>query len=130
MTTESESTTQTVETLKAQLETMGVKFRDYVRRSSGKISKLQEQVRELDNAMADDGDAIKADGEELLEDMESRMAFAASQVATTSSTTTTTTTKSATRQSAKKATRGGGRKQKVKDSGIGMDDEDEDMVPA
>lgn len=122
MTTETESTTQTVSTLKAELETMGLKFRDYVRRSSAKISKLQEQARDLDNALADDGDAMKADGEELLGEFENSMSFAAEQVATT---TTTTTTTQASRQSAKK----GRGKKKVKDSGIGMDD-DQSMLPA
>jgi hypothetical protein len=118
MTTESESTTQTVTALQAKIESMKTQFQDYVRRSSGKITKLQALVQEANDAMGEDGDAIKADGEQLLEDFEGSVAFAASQVAAT--TVTTTTTSVASRQQSAKKTRG---RKKVKDSGIGMDEE-------
>lgn len=117
MTTESESTTQTVTALQAKIESMKTQFQDYVRRSSGKITKLQALVQEANDAMGEDGDAIKADGEQLLEDFEGSVAFAASQIAATTITTTTT---SASRQQSAKKTRG---RKKVKDSGIGMDEE-------
>lgn len=129
MTTQSESTSQTVTALKVELESMKTKFGGFVRRSSEKISKLQALLRDANDAMAEDGDAIKAEGEELFEEFESSVSFAAEQVATTTTTTTTTTAAQASRQSQAQSSRKSRSKKKVKDSGIGMD-EDESLLPA
>lgn len=126
MTTETESTAQTVMTLRAELEAMGLNFRDYMTATSAKINKLQALLREANQAMVEDGDAIKADGVQLLEDFEASMSFAAGQVATT---TTMTVTTQASRQSQVQSSRKTRGKKKVKDSGIGIE-EDESLLPA
>lgn len=127
MTTETESTTQIATRLRAEIDAMGSKFRNYVTASSAKISKLQDLLREANQAAAEDGDAIKADGELLLEDIEASMAYAADQTATT---TTITVTTQASQQSQSQSSMKTRARKKVKDSGIGIEEEDESILLA
>ena len=107
---------QSVDDLTSANEEIKRRFRDYVRRSSGVISNLQDKVRELNAQAEQDGDDLMRDGEQALDDVEALTA-GETEGASGQAPVQLTQTK------VKAKRRVGGRKKRVVDSGIGMDGE-------
>lgn len=113
---EMQTSTQSFEELNTANEEIQRRFRDYVRRSSGVISLLQDKVRELNAQAEQEGDDLMREGDQALEEVETLL----QSHAESSSRRTVTTTQTQTQQVKAKKHRGG-KKKRVMDSGIGMD---------
>lgn len=122
--TTEQTTVQTVTDLTSANEEITRRFRDYVRRSSGIISGLQDKVRELNAQAEQDGEDLIQEGEQALDDIET---LTTAEASTSQQVVSTTQTKQQVNKSKRKT---GGRKKRVQDSGIGMDGEAEEELAA
>lgn len=129
--TSTTTTEETVTGLVEQNESIKLRFREYVRRSGAYIEDLQQQL-ELAKAAADEeGNALRAEGDGVLEELERMDVVAEGLVAAAKKTTVTTTTRTSSSHAASSSQQGAGqhkaikkakgRKKRVVDSGIGID---------
>lgn len=110
---------QTIGDLAGANEEIKRRFHDYVRRSSGVISGLQDKVKELNALAEQDGDDLMDEGEQALNEIEALTAGEAGP----------STGQQAGSQVTKQAVKKKGRvsrKKRVMDSGIGVDGEEEE----
>lgn len=126
--TESKTTSVGIERLVEENVAVKAKFRDYIRRSTGFIENLQEQLRAFQHAAQADGDAVKEEGKAGLEAVEAMDAVGELKTMGKAVVTTTTVGSSSVAKKAvgRKSVKGGGKKGKrMVDSGIGIEGEEE-----
>jgi myosin protein heavy chain len=112
--TQQSSSEETITSLTTEIETMKHRFRDYIRRTTGKITNLQHLLAQAQAAADQDGLDIIKEGEEMADQFDS-MATSSAMISTKNMTATHSS------DAANKRTRS--KKKRVVDSGIGMDEE-------
>ncbi|KXT09924.1 hypothetical protein AC579_7996 [Pseudocercospora musae] len=113
------SSTETVSILESEIQIIKARFAEYIRKTTGRITHLQEDLARAKATADEEGAEIVTEGESLLVDFEA--------MGSMSATVTTKTTQSSSQKQASRKTRS---KKRVQDSGIGMEDEDETMLAA
>ena len=124
------STSQVVTSLTKQHDALKDRFRDFVRRSSDAIGKLQAAVDTAKTVADDEAQLLRGEGDALMEEIEAMDELGEIRVqrSTVVKTTAVQTPQagSATAAVAGAGKKGRGRKKRIVDSGIGMEGQEED----
>jgi chromosome segregation ATPase len=128
---QADTTTTTFEEVSMQRDSLKQQFEAYIRRSAGVIDHLKDALEKARNTVANEGDALKAEGGDILEQLEGLDVI--TELVSKKKTVTTTTHANSSSQSSAGASRRtpakASRKKRIYDSGFGVaSDEFEDSV--
>jgi len=128
---QADTTTTTFEEVSMQRDSLKQQFEAYIRRSAGVIDHLKDALEKARNTVANEGDALKAEGGDILEQLEGLDVV--TELVSKKKTVTTTTHGNYSSQSSAGASRRtpakASRKKRIYDSGFGVaSDEFEDSV--
>jgi len=127
---QAETTTTTFEEVSMQRDSLKQQFEAYIHRSAGVIDHLKDALEKARNTVANEGDALKAEGGDLLEQLEgldtvTELVSKKKTVTTTHANSSSQSSAGASRRTPAKASR----KKRIYDSGFGVaSDEFEDNV--
>ena len=128
MRAQAETTTTTFEEVSMQRDSLKQQFEAYIRRSSGVIDHLKDALEKARNTVANEGDALKAEGGDLLEQLEGLdvvTELVSKKKVVTQTNSSSQSSAGASRRTPAKASR----KKRIYDSGFGVaSDEFEDGV--
>jgi chromosome segregation ATPase len=127
---QAETTTTTFEEVSMQRDSLKQQFEAYIHRSAGVIDHLKDALEKARNTVANEGDALKAEGGDLLEQLEgldtvTELVSKKKTVTTTHANSSSQSSAGASRRTPAKASR----KKRIYDSGFGVaSDEFEDNI--
>jgi chromosome segregation ATPase len=126
---QAETTTTTFEEVSMQRDSLKQQFEAYIRRSAGVIDHLKDALEKARNTVANEGDALKAEGGDLLEQLEGldvvTELVSKKKTVTTQTNSSSQSSAGASRRTPAKASR----KKRIYDSGFGVaSDEFEDSL--
>jgi len=128
MRAQAETTTTTVEEISMQRDSLKQQFEAYIRRSAGVIDNLKDALEKARNTVDNEGDALKAEGGDLLEQLEG-LDVVTEMVSKKKVTTQTHSSSQSSAGASRKTPAKASRKKRIYDSGFGVaSDEFEDSV--